>query len=495
MSSTFVDYSRKWYVMAAVAMGIFLATIDSSIVNVALPTLVKEFGATFAIVGWVVLAYLLTLTSLLLSVGRVADMVGKKPIYLLGFIIFTSGSLLCGISPGIIWLIAFRILQAIGATMILALGMAIVTEAFPREERGRALGITGAVVSIGIIIGPTIGGLILSALSWHWIFLVNLPIGLLGIWMVIRFVPFTQPPGGQRFDILGAGLLLIGLLSILFALTLGQQHGFQELSVIILLLLGSGVLGLFIYVEKHTGQPMIDLRVFSNHQFSINLATGFLSFVAISGATLLMPFYLENVLAYNTRMVGLLMAVVPIATGIVAPFSGNLSDRFGSRPITVIGLLTLTIGYYVLSKLSLSTTAASFLLLFLPVGLGMGIFQSPNNSAIMGTASRDRLGVISGILAVTRTLGQTAGIAVVGAVWASQVLSMTNNSQPTTATYAPAIFQVTAVQNVFFGLAILMLLALSLSLVGVYLQKSSEGRTTNRLSTISDIVNNPDDHP
>src|SRR5512139_2468459 len=200
MSLPAVDYSRKWYVLVAVSMGIFLATIDGSIVNVALPTLSREFDASFAVVEWVVLAYLLTLTALLLSFGRLADMLGKKPIYLAGFVIFTLGSVLCAIAPGIYWLIAFRILQAIGATAILALGMAIVTEAFPAEERGRALGITGAVVSIGIIIGPALGGLILAFLSWHWIFLVNLPVGIFGIWLVLRNVPFVQPPGGQRFD-------------------------------------------------------------------------------------------------------------------------------------------------------------------------------------------------------------------------------------------------------------------------------------------------------
>jgi EmrB/QacA subfamily drug resistance transporter len=466
MSLPAVDYSRKWYVMAAVAMGIFLASIDGSIVNVALPTLVKEFRTDFAIVQWVVLAYLLTLTALLLSIGRLADMFGKKPIYLLGFLVFTIGSVLCVLAPGIYWLVGFRILQAIGATMILALGMAIVTEAFPREERGRALGITGTIVSIGIIIGPAVGGLILDLLSWHWIFLVNLPIGILGILLVVRYVPAIRPPGGQRFDFAGAGLLLVGLLAFLFALTIGQQVGFLDRTVLALFILAIIIFASFIAVEFRISQPMIDLRVFRNSQLTINLATGFITFIAIAGATLLMPFYLENLLGYDTRMVGILMAIVPIVAGIVAPISGNLSDRFGTRPISVLGLSILMIGYYLLSRLDLSTSARGYILLFLPIGLGMGIFQSPNNSAVMGTATRDRLGIVSGMLAVTRTLGQTVGIAMVGALWASRVFALSNGSTTQGATSAAPIFQVTALQDTFIGLALLLLVAFGLSVWG-----------------------------
>ncbi|NLF11004.1 MAG: MFS transporter, partial [Anaerolineaceae bacterium] len=218
-----VDYSRKWYVMAAVGMGIILATIDGSIVNVALPTLVRAFDTGFAAVQWVVLAYLLTVTTLMLSVGRLGDMIGKKPLYVAGFVIFTLGSVLCGLSPTIGWLIGFRILQAIGAALLMALGMAIVTEAFPPSERGKALGISGSMVSIGIVLGPVLGGLIIGALSWHWIFYVNLPVGIVGTWMVLHFVPARRPVGGQRFDWVGAMLLFGSLMALLLAMTMGQE--------------------------------------------------------------------------------------------------------------------------------------------------------------------------------------------------------------------------------------------------------------------------------
>ena len=203
-----IDYSRKWYVFAGVAMGIFLSTIDGSIVNVALPTLVQELDTHLATVQWVVLAYLLALGTLMLSMGRLGDMIGKKSIYVVGFVIFTLGSVLCGLAPNVYWLIGFRVVQAVGGAMIMALGMAIVTESFPPSERGRALGLTGSMVSIGIVLGPTVGGLILSALSWHWIFFVNLPVGIVGTLMVIRFVPARRPAGRQRFDLAGAADLL-----------------------------------------------------------------------------------------------------------------------------------------------------------------------------------------------------------------------------------------------------------------------------------------------
>jgi MFS family permease len=239
-----VDYRRKWHAMAAVGTGVFLATVDSSIINVSLPTLVRALNTEFAVVQWVVLAYLLTVTSTMASIGRLADMVGKKSIYMIGFIIFTFGSALCGLSPSVKWLIGFRVLQATGAAMIMALGAAIVTEAFPPIERGKAMGMIGSIVSIGIVMGPALGGVILSALSWRWIFYVN-------------------------------------------------------------------------------------------------LTTGFISFVGLGGTVILLPFYLENILGFPSMQVGLLMGIVPVMLGVTSLFAGALSDRVGSRKITMTGLVVL----------------------------------------------------------------------------------------------------------------------------------------------------------
>jgi EmrB/QacA subfamily drug resistance transporter len=461
-----INYDYKWYVMASVAMSIFLATIDGSIVNVALPTLVRELQSDFPTVQWVVLAYLLTITTLILSVGRLADIRGKKPLYNAGFVVFTLGSVLCGLAPTVYWLIGFRVLQGVGAALIMALGMAIVTESFPPTERGKAIGITGGIVSIGIIAGPTLGGLLIEWLSWHWIFFVNLPIGLLGTWMAWRYVPAVKPAGGQKFDYWGGLTLFISLFALLLALTLGQDRGFSD--GLILLLFGAWFIFtlLFIVIELNTAQPMIHLSLFRNRLFSINLITGFMSFIAISGTFILLPFYLENVLGYDVAQVGLLLAVVPVALGVLSPISGTLSDRFGSRPIIVIGLILLLIGYYTISTLNAQTTAAGYILRLLPLGLGMGIFMSPNNSAIMGAASRQQLGIVSGLLSISRTLGQTVGIAVLGAIWAGRVFYHVGQTLPGGATTAPATAQVAALQDAFFGLIFMIALALALSIWG-----------------------------
>lgn len=415
------DYSRKWFVMSAVAMGIFLATIDGSIVNVALPTLTTALDTNFATVQWVVLIYLLTLTTLQAVVGRLADMYGRKVLYNSGFIVFTLGSLLCGLSPTVGWLIAARVLQGIGGALILALGMAIVTDAFPPGERGRALGITGSIVSIGIVTGPTLGGLIIEHLSWHWIFFVNVPIGILGTYLAWRHIPHTRPPGGQVFDLGGAATLCVFLLALLLGLTTGQQQGFTSPQALGLFVVATFFLAVFIFLQSRHSQPIIPPALFRVRLFRVNIITGFLVFIAVS-VIVLMPFYLELGLGYGVQQVGLLLAAVPIGLGITSPISGWLSDRFGSRPISVLGLGLTVTAFLLLATLSAETTAIGFMLRYLPLGIGVGMFQSPNNSAIMGSVPRERLGVSSSLLAITRSMGQTVGFAVLGAIWAAETL-------------------------------------------------------------------------
>lgn len=472
-----IDYDRKWYVMAAVAMSIFLATIDGSIVNIALPTLVRELQTNFTTVQWVVLAYLLTLTTLMLSIGRLADIRGKKPIFVAGFVIFTLGSTLCALAPTVYWLIGFRVLQGVGGAMTLALGAAIVTEAFPAQERGRALGVIGTVVSLGVVTGPLVGGLLIAAASWHWIFLVNLPIGIIGTFMAQRFVPAIQPRGGQRFDYVGATMLFISLFALLLGLSLAQAQGFTNPFSLVLFSVWLLFLVSFIAVELRVNDPMIDLRLFRNRQFSINLGTGFMTFVAISGVFLLMPFYLENILGYPIQLVGPLQAVLPIMLGIMAPIAGGLSDRYGVRRITVIGLFAMLIGYLAVTTLDANTTAFGYILRLFPIGLGMGIFQSPNNSAVMGSVPRDRLGVVSGLLSVTRTLGQIVGIATLGAIWAGQVATLGKGAF-SNVTDAPVSIQIAAMQETFIIVAVLVAIALAVALWGWWQERGLADVTT-----------------
>jgi EmrB/QacA subfamily drug resistance transporter len=467
MHPSTVDYSRKWFVMGAIAMSTFLSTIDGSIVNVAMPTLVTQLNTVFPVAQWVILAYLLTQATLMPSVGRLGDMLGKRRIYAAGVAIFTVGSVLCGLSPTVYWLIAARTVQAVGSAMALGLGIAIVTEAFPPHERGKALGLSGAFVSIGVVLGPTVGGLMLERVSWHWLFFVNLPVGLLALYLALRYVPDLRPTGRQTFDFIGAVTLFVSLLALLLALTIGQQTGFGDGRILALFATWLLCLAFFIWWELRQPQPMIDLRLFRNRLFSLSLLTGALVFVAIAGTTLLLPFYLQNMRGYGTQQVGLMMALLPIFLGVTSPLAGAASDRYGTRRIASLGLLVVLLGYWVMSGFDLTTTLLGFALGVMPIGIGFGIFQSPNNSAIMGATPREQLGVASGLLGLSRTLGQTAGIALFGALWATRVSAYAGEPLPGGATTASVTAQIAALNDTFLATLLLMGVALLLSMWGV----------------------------
>lgn len=463
-----IDYSRKWYAMATVAMGIFLATIDASIVNVALPTLVRQLNTDFPTVQWVVLSYMLTVTTLLLSVGRLADMIGKKSIYTAGIVIFTVSSALCGLSWNVAWLIAFRVLQAVGAAMTMALGTAIITESFPPSERGKALGVVGSVVSIGVIAGPALGGILLYHFSWHWIFFVNVPVGIVGTFIAVRFLADIKPEAkDQRFDYPGALTLFVFLISLLLSLTMGQRVGFLATPIIVLMVVAVVFLVMFVVIEWKTSQPMIDLALFQRRELSTGLFMGLLTFVAVTGSILLMPFYLENIQGYNTFQVGMLMAVVPVMLGVSAPISGILSDRIGTHALVTIGLALLITSCLLLRMLDEHTPWFVYVLYNLPIGLGAGIFQSPNNSAIMGSAPRGQLGIVSGMLSISRVFGQTMGHASMGALWGSRVAAHVGYSLEGKATVAPISAQIAALHDTFLAMAILISVALAVSLWGM----------------------------
>lgn len=449
--------------MIAVSLTLFMGTVDGTIVNVALPTLVQEFHTNFPTIQWVVLAFLLGLSTLMLSVGRLADMVGKKRIFGIGLAIFILGSALCGLAASVYALIGFRLLQSIGAAMTVALGVAIVTETWPAQERGKAIGISAGVISLGIVVGPSLGGLIISGLGWRWIFFVNLPLGLLALTLVWRFIPPLTPKSEREtFDFLGAAITAGGLLAFFLALTAGQRLGFTDPRIVALFALAGLALLSFVLVERRTRYPMVDLNLFRNAQFSLNLVTGAITFVAISAVTFLMPFYLELALGLPVAQVGLLIAVVPLVLAVLAPLSGSLSDRFGTRRVSLVGLVLLLLGYVTAGTLGMQTTPLGYVARMLPIGLGMGIFQSPNNSAIMGAAPRARLGVASGMLSMTRTLGQTFGIAVLGTLFASRLHYHAGG--PVDVSEASPQVLVAALQDQFHLVALLVGVALLLAL-------------------------------
>lgn len=437
-----IDYSKKWYAMGAVGVGIILATIDGSIVNIALPTIRAQLDTSLSAVQWVSVAYLLTLASLTLGVGRWGDIVGKKRIYSTGFGLFTAASVLCGFAPTIGALIGFRVIQALGAVMILALGAAILTEAFPPAERGKALGLVGTFVSVGIVSGPLIGGLLLSVFEWRAIFFVNLPVGIFGTLFAIRYVPDIPPSGGRRFDYIGAGLMSLALLSISFGVISGQDRGYASAFVISLIIAGLALMAVFVRVERRSSSPMLELALFRNPTLTVSVVTGYLTYTALSSTFFLLPFYLEGVLGFDLRKTGLALAIAPLVLGVVAPLAGSWSDRIGVRKLTIAGLLIMTAAYLGFLTFDAETTFAGYALIALPIGLGIAIFQSPNNSAIMGSVPREYGGVAGGMLTLTRLLGQITGVAALGSFWATRVLAHAGSGLGGDASSAPIAFQV-----------------------------------------------------
>lgn len=439
----------RWLALLGVGMGVLMVTIDSSIVNISLPAFVKLFNTGFAQVQWVVLAYVLIITSLLLGAARLGDMYDKKRLYTGGLVVFTLGSALCASATTIEWLIVFRAVQGLGAAFTQALGIAMITEIFPSSERGRALGIMGSIVSIGIAVGPPLGGLILGLASWHWIFLVNLPVGMLALAIVTRFIPNLPPSRAhQRFDHWGGALLFLTLALYAFGMTSGQQMGFGQPVVLASLVAAALGLALFLRVELRTDQPMVDLKLFTNILFSLNLLMAFLVFIVLAGFFIL-PFYLELVLGFPSTLVGVLMMVHPIGMGVIAPLAGALSDRFGSRVISLAGLLVIVAGCLALSTVQTGLSPLEFFPRTLLLGVGMGLFQAPNNSAVMGIIPRERLGIGSGLLVLSRTLGQTTGLPLMGTLFTASVLASARLPAGTEITAAASAALVSGIQMTY----------------------------------------------
>lgn len=409
----------RWYVLATVFVGTFMAPLDSSIVNIAIPSLGREFSVGITTIEWVVTAYLLTTSVLLLSAGRLGDMLGHKRIYISGFAIFTTASALCGLSGGIGQLIFFRVLQAIGATCMLAAGPAILTDTFPASERGKALGMVAVSVALGLTVGPFLGGFIVGHLGWRWIFFVNVPVGILASVLAARVLKEGRREAGKRFDFSGSALALMALFSVLLALSMGNEWGWRSLRTGGLLIAAAAAGVLFIAVEKKIQDPVLDLSLFKNRLFSAANASALINYASLFVVMFLMPFYLGYVFRASTQVTGMALTAVPLATALVAPISGALSDKIGSRLLSTAGLAVTSLALFGLSRTAPAGGLVSVAALLGAVGLGSGMFQSPNTSAIMGSVPRNRLGVASALQATMRNVGMVLGVALSGAIVAT----------------------------------------------------------------------------
>ena len=415
------EHASKWSVFFIVAIGVFMATLDSSIVNISLPSIARDFGVPLnGAIEWVIISYLVVTAAVLLTAGRLADMIGRKAIWVIGLFVFTGGSALCGAASSLGFLIAARAAQGLGGALLFAASPAMITSAFPARERGRALGLNAVNVALGVSVGPTLGGFITAYLSWRWIFYVNVPIGIIGIFLTLRILTekFHRNPG--KFDPLGAVLLGVGLASLTAALSFGQELGWTSPIFIAGVVIGIVGLGLIPFVEHRVANPIIDLKMLRNRVFlSANMSL-VLSFLALFAVSFLMPFYLEQLRGFPTQIVGLLLTPLPIMIAIVAPFSGSLADRFGStRWLASGGLAIACIGLILLSQLNAQSSVLDIIWRLLVTGFGQALFQSPNNSALLGSAPPEQRGSASGFLATGRVMGQSLSVALAGAIFAS----------------------------------------------------------------------------
>lgn len=463
-----MNKSSKWMVLASIATGAFMVFLDGSIVNIALPTLVNTFHTNFANTKWVVLIYFFTVTILLVPFGRLGDVIVKKKIYITGFVIFTIGSWLCGMANSLQYLNISRIIQGLGAAMITSLGFAIVTESFPLNERGKALGIVATVGSISFIAGPVLGGLLLDHFSWRYIFYINIPIGIFGIIMASRFILSDKTNTINMFDIKSAITLLIFISTLLMGITSIAKTGLNASSGA--LFAGSLItLTLFIILELNSSNPVMDLKLFKKRTYTIGLVTVISMFIAISGVLILLPFYLENILGFRSGKSGALIGVIPVFLGIASPISGFLADKFGTGKITIAGLLILIGGFIAASSLDSHTSVTDFIIRVLFIGLGIGFILTPATSAIMSSVPKERIGTSSGTLALFRTLGQALGVAILSAYW----IRKTNIFFDITKNEITA--KIMALQSTFTFVIIISSFLLLLNIYGLF--RAEEGRT------------------
>ncbi|MBN2418455.1 MAG: MFS transporter [Deltaproteobacteria bacterium] len=408
--------SSKWLILGAVMMGVIMGPIDASIVNVVLPSIAVDFQVDYALAQWVPTIYLLAICSFILFYGRLGDIYGYKKVFLSGLICFAISSLFCGFSQNIWMLIFFRALQGLMIAMQMALGMAIVTVAFPPKERGKAIGIYASGIAVGLMLGPVLGGVIAHFLSWRFVFFINVPIAFFATILGYRVIPGGKREPEQRLDITGAVLAFIFLFSLLLytnrAKSWGWFSGVGVTMLVIIIIFGF----LFFRVELKSGHPMLNLSIFKNRRFSFSCLSSLLNFVALNSIVFLTPWFLADALMYDAFRIGTTMMAFAVVTFFMGPVSGALSDRIGSRGLGFTGMIILSFGLFMFSRLTADARTIDVVWRLAVCGLGGGLFQSPMNSAAMGSAPDQFRGIASSILAMMRNVGMVFGIAIAGTI-------------------------------------------------------------------------------
>ena len=420
--------TQNWLIFLMVAIGIFMATLDGSIVNIALPSIMADLGVPLATIQWVTMIYLLTVTSLLLSFGRLSDIQGRRMVYSLGLCLFSFGSFFCGIAPSAHWLIGARFFQGLGAAMTMACTPALIVDTFPETERGRAIGMMGAVVASGLTAGPVLGGLLIYYFSWRSIFYINVPIGLLtaaGVFFLLKGskADITRQ---ETFDWPGAVLLAILLGSLLMGITHAYDWGYFSLPTLSLIAISILAAACLIYVETRVKHPILSRSLFAIRLFSMPIIAAVILFVCLFALVFLMPFYLIHPGGYPVNVVGGIMACIFVSLFVVSPFSGALYDRIGSRLLCTLAMAIISCSLFSLSTIPANASFFSIIWRLSLAGIGTALFLPPNSAAAFSAVSPESRGVASATVAAARNLGMVLGVAIAGAIFNSVFFTLSN---------------------------------------------------------------------
>lgn len=398
-------------ILLSVCLGQCIVGLDQRAITVALPTLTSKFHTAFTTIQWTILVYDLVLIGLIITMGRLGDLYGRRRFYSIGFLIFVSASALCGLSQTSGQLIFFRAVQAIGGSMIAANGRAIVSVNLPHEERGRALGLTSTAFHIGFLTGPSLGGFLIDSLGWRWIFFINLPFSLCGALLAWKVVPETRAGKGSTIDIPGALLLLLTNGLFIFAIDQLPRVGWHHPTFLSMLALSLVSLVFLLRTEAKAKMPILDLSIFHIREFSAGILSLFLLAATLSAINFLLPFYLQNLLGYAPSQVGWIIVADSVIIMIMAPIAGALSDRLGSRLLCTVGVAVVAAAQYFLATLSLQSSLPRIMLPLIIWGIGWSLFNAPNQRSILGAVSHDKLGGAAGMIATTARTGGAMGVA------------------------------------------------------------------------------------
>lgn len=455
--------SKRWWVLICVGVITFMSDLDASIVNVALPVINRSLHITMSLSELLISVYLVVICVCLLPFGKLGDSVGKIKIFKIGMVVFTLGSLLCGISPAFGMLLAARAIQAVGAAMTMSTNNGIITETFSTKERGQALGWIGSFVALGMIAGPGVGGVILNSFPWEAIFWINVPIGVAMVILGLIVLPRNKTVQHTQFDGLGTILVSVGIIGVFTYLYGGQQFGYANAALLVCLVVALLAIVGFVGYERHTNTPLIDLSIFKSFYFSVGVGTAILIFVANNFYMVLTPFYLETARNLGPNIAGYMMMALPLVQVIIAEISGRLSDRFGSLKISVVGLGIILVTQVLFAHVTLQTTLVSYCSFIGLLGLGNAIFQSPNNAMIMGAVPSNQLGIAGSVNALARNLGMVLGNALATSLL-FVFMSHLTNTHITNFTGTHAAAYITGQQWIYWLGSALVLVAVVISL-------------------------------